>query len=101
MRPRVIALLAPLLFGCPSLVAAHDIPAAVTVRMFAKPEAARLRYLVRIPMASINDIEWPLRKEDGTLELDRIDRALRDAATLWVGDNAEWYKMRRSSAPRR
>ena len=92
MRPRVIALLALLFWSGPGLAAAHDIPAAVTLRAFAKPEAARLRYLVRIPMASIADIEWPLRKEDGTLELDRIDRALQDAATLWVRDNTEMFE---------
>ena len=44
---------------------AHDIPADTTVRAFIRPEGQHLRMLVRVPMASINDIDWPVRKGSG------------------------------------
>ena len=52
---------------------AHDIPADSTVRMFVKPDGPRLHVLVRVQMASINDVDWPLRRPTGYLDLARVE----------------------------
>jgi len=58
--------------------AAHDIPADSTVRMFFKPDGQRLHVLVRVQMTSINDVDWPLRRPTGYLDLARVEPFLRD-----------------------
>jgi len=64
---------------------AHEIPADVVVRMFVKPEGSRLRVLVRVPLESMRDMEFPTRPP-GYLDLSRSDPLLRDAARMWVAD---------------
>jgi len=73
-------------------VAAHDIPADSTVRMFVKPEGKRLHVLVRVQMASINDIDWPLRRPTGYLDLARVEPFLRDASTQWISDYMDVFE---------
>lgn len=70
---------------------AHDIPATVIVRIFVKPEAHRLRLLVRVPLEAMRDIQWPLRGP-GYLELGRVEPLLRDAARLWIAGYVELYQ---------
>ena len=43
-------------------------------------------------MSSIHDIEWPLNKQDGTLDLTQVERPLRDAVNLWITDFVEMYE---------
>jgi hypothetical protein len=88
---RAAAVVAVLTLVSP-VATAHEIPADVIVRTFIKPEGQRLRLLVRVPMTSIRDIEWPLNKADGTLDLTRIEPSLRDAAMLWISDNVAMYE---------
>src|SRR5262245_6932919 len=71
---------------------AHDIPADSTVRMFVKPEGQRLQVLVRVQMASINDIDWPLRRPTGYLDLARVEPFLRDASTMWIADYMDVFE---------
>jgi HupE / UreJ protein len=71
---------------------AHDIPADATVRVFVKPDSNRLRLLLRLPMASIQEIDWPVHKSDGTLDLAAIDPFLRQAANKWIGDKISFYE---------
>jgi hypothetical protein len=72
--------------------AAHDIPADSTVRMFVRPDGQRLHVLVRVQMASINDIDWPLRRPTGYLDLARVEPFLRDASTQWISDYMDVYE---------
>ena len=72
--------------------AAHDIPADSTVRMFVKPDGQRLHVLVRVQMASINDVDWPLRRPTGYLDLARVEPFLRDASTMWISDYMDVYE---------
>jgi hypothetical protein len=72
--------------------AAHDIPADITVRAFVKPEGQRLRLLIRVPMSAMRDIDWPMRRPDGYLDLARIDPFLRDASTLWIADDVDIFE---------
>ena len=86
------ALLAIGLLAFPWVISAHDIPADSTVRMFIKPEGQRLHVLVRVQMASINDIDWPLRRPTGYLDLARVEPFLRDASTMWVADYMDVFE---------
>lgn len=65
---------------------AHEIPARVMVRVFVHADASAVRVLVRVPMAAMRDVEFPLRGADGMLDVARADSTLRDAAQLWVAD---------------
>ncbi len=64
---------------------AHEVPATVTVRAFVKPEADRLRLLVRAPLVAMRDMDFPLQGP-GYLDLARAQPPLRDAARLWIAD---------------
>jgi hypothetical protein len=63
----------------------HEIPANVTVLAFVRPEANRLRVLVRVPLEAIRDIEFPLYGP-GYLDLARVEPLLEDAARVWIAD---------------
>jgi hypothetical protein len=87
----VIVALAGLL-ALPTHLLAHDIPADALVRMFVQPEGGRVHLLVRVQMASIQEIEWPVHKQDGTLDLSAIEPAVREAAWKWIGNRIEIYE---------
>jgi hypothetical protein len=88
--PRVVAGLA-LSLGLTAVGSAHEIPADVVVQAFVKPEGSRMRLLVRVPLVAMRDMSVPLR-EQGYLDLTRVDSVLRDAAILWIGDYVEIYE---------
>ena len=71
--------------------AAHDIPNDVTVQAFIKPEGQTLRVLMRLPLKAVMDVEFPHRERD-FVDLARVDRSLRDAATLALTNNMEIYE---------
>jgi hypothetical protein len=71
--------------------AAHDIPNDVRVQAFVKPAGQRLQLLVRVPLAAMNEVDFP-RRGPGYLDLAHIDPALRHAASLWIADNIELYE---------
>jgi hypothetical protein len=83
-----IALAAALVFGTPARLAGHDIPTDARLQLFFKPEGRTLRLLIRAPMASLNDIDWPT---DGSVLLDlaRLEPAMRQAATTWLAERLE------------
>ena len=70
---------------------AHDIPNAIIVQAFLKPEGDRLRFLVRVPLQAMSDIDVPQR-EQGYLDLARADEALRDATTIWIAREVALYE---------
>jgi hypothetical protein len=80
----------------PVLVAArsattHEVPPNVTVLAFFRPEGDRLRLLVRVPLESIRDVEFPLFGP-GYLDIPAITPVLGDAARLWIADYLEIYE---------
>ena len=64
---------------------AHEIPADVTLQSFVKPEAGTLRMLVRAPLVSLRDYDFPVR-DPGYLEIAEADGLIREAADVWIGD---------------
>ena len=83
------ALVAP--FAAPTAASAHEVPANVAVQAYIKPEGNTLRMLVRVPLESLRDFDWPLHGP-GYLDVTRLDPMLRDAAVLWITDYLELYE---------
>lgn len=62
---------------------AHEIPRNVTVHAFVKPDADRLRVIVRVPLSAMRDTQWP-ETPDGFLDIPETDSLLADAAAQWI-----------------
>jgi hypothetical protein len=90
---RAIASLATamMLSAVPLGAAAHDNPNDVRVQAFVKPAGQRLQLLVRVPLAAMNEVDFP-RRGPGYLDLGHAEPALRHAASLWIADNVELYE---------
>lgn len=71
--------------------AAHDIPNDVTVQAFVRPEGHVLHVLMRLPLKAVTDIEYPRRERD-FVDLPKLDRSLRDAATIALSNNMEIFE---------
>jgi hypothetical protein len=83
--------LAFLFFAPVQPLAAHDIPNDATVQMFFKPVGNHLNILVRVPLKTMRDMEFPERGQ-GYMDFDRVDQTLRESATLWVSDFIDVYE---------
>ena len=70
---------------------AHDIPADVTVRAFLKPDSRHLNLLVRVPLAAIRDVDFPLQR-GGYLDIEKLAPLLPDATTIWIADLVDIYE---------
>lgn len=92
LRPSVPAFLAltAILIG-PSSSTGHEIPNRVTVQTYIRPAGDVLRMLVRVPLNSMRDIQFPLRGP-GYLELGEVQPFLFDAAQLWIVDYVQLYE---------
>ena len=88
----ILSALFALLFLAPGHpLAAHDIPSDATVQMFFKPAGNHLNILVRVPLKTMRDLEFPERGQ-GYLDFDRVDPMLREGASLWVSDFIDVYE---------
>jgi hypothetical protein len=74
-----------------SLATAHDIPADVRINAFFRPDGNRLEWLIRMPLASLLDADFPLRGP-GYLDVARADDAIRAGIKVWLTDNIEVYE---------
>ena len=88
---RVAAIVLVLTAAFPTRPFAHEIPPSVTVLAFVTPAADRLRLVVRLPLESIRDVQFPTRGP-GYLDISRVTPQLRDAATVWIADYVELYE---------
>ncbi len=91
LRLRFLSFAATLLATLALDAFAHDIPNDVKVQAFFKPAGTTLQLLVRVPLAAMNEVDFP-KRGPGYLDLAHADAALRNAATLWVADNVEIYE---------
>ena len=85
------ALAAGAMLAVAPLASAHDIPRDVTVRAFARPQGQRLRLLIRAPLKSMTDVEFPRREHD-YVDLTRVDEALGDAARVYIANQIDVYE---------
>lgn len=88
---RMTLMVAALVFAFPAVTAAHDIPKSATLMAFVKPEADRLRIVMRVPLEVIRDVKFPLRGP-GYLELSQLAPALPGAAKLWIANFIQLYE---------
>jgi hypothetical protein len=88
---RILVTTLLLLVAFPSRPFAHEIPPSVTLLVFAKPEGDRLRLVIRLPLESIRDVEFPLRGP-GYLDISKLTPMLPDAARIWVADYVRLYE---------
>jgi hypothetical protein len=70
---------------------AHDIPTDVRINAFFKPAGERLSLLIRVPLAAMIEVEYPIRSP-GYLDLSRADEALRAAVKIHLTDNITVYE---------
>ncbi|MYE15865.1 MAG: HupE/UreJ family protein, partial [Gemmatimonadetes bacterium] len=61
----------------------HEIPADVVVRAFVKADDGTLRLVVRVPLTSMRDVDFPVRGP-GYVEIEEASELLADQATIWI-----------------
>src|SRR5690242_20397199 len=91
MRGGILLLAATLTLGAASRAFAHDIPNDATVQAFLKPSGEQLHLVVRAPLKSMLDVEFP-KRGPGFLDLSRIDSSLHDAAIVWIAQQIDVYE---------
>ena len=64
---------------------AHEIPSDVTVQAFVKAEDGTLRMLVRAPLASMRDYDFPTR-DPGYLDIGASAGMVEEAAGVWIAE---------------
>ncbi|HVQ41778.1 MAG TPA: HupE/UreJ family protein [Vicinamibacterales bacterium] len=88
MAPRLApALVALVLLVHTAQPTAHDIPSSVVVQAFARPEGTRLTMLLRVPLVSMRDFNFPAHPGllDGPmLDVGKVAPMLKPAAALWL-----------------
>ena len=87
----LVALVVGFVLTAPSRPRAHDIPSDVLLQVVVKADGDRLRVLVRVPIAAMQDISFPQRGP-GYLDIPRADTALRQAASVWIADDLDIYE---------
>lgn len=70
---------------------AHDVPNDVRIQSYFKPSGRTLQWLVRVPLAAMQEVDFP-KRGPGYLDIARADAALETSAKLWLADNAEVYE---------
>lgn len=70
---------------------AHEIPTDVLLQVLVKPDGDTLRVLIRVPIASLQDIIFP-QVGPGYLDIPNADSALQQGAAVWVSDDFEVYE---------
>jgi HupE / UreJ protein len=75
----------------PHLGVAHTIPNDVTVQAFFRPEGSHLRLLIRVPLNTMRDVDFPQRGP-GYLDFERIGAILPDAVNLWISGAIAVYE---------
>jgi len=88
---RSAAIVVALVLFLPSWPEAHEIPADVTVQAFVAPEGETLRLLVRTPLFSMREFDFPAR-DPGYLQIAESESLIRDAAIQWIGDYVRLYE---------
>ncbi len=70
---------------------APEIPADVTVQVFVKPDTETLRMIVRVPLISMRDYDFPAR-EPGYLIVSEAEPLIQEAAVEWIANYVQMYE---------
>ena len=84
----IAALVGVLALAVPPRASAHTIPDDATVQVFIKPSGERLQLLIRVPLLSMQETEFP-QTDKGLLDLSQANPALQEAAKVWISDAIE------------
>ncbi len=90
----ILRLLLALLILLPAgikVAKAHDIPASVTVHMYAKPEGDTLKLLLRVPLESMSEIVYPTFGP-GYLDFENADPDLLAAIHVYLTEELQVYE---------
>ena len=71
--------------------APHEIPADVIVRAFVRAERDTLHLVVRVPLTSMRDVDFPVRGP-GYVEIAEATELLADQAKVWIADYVTLYE---------
>ncbi len=85
------ALASAFVIALPSHSDAHDIPSRVTVIAFVRPHGHDLDVVLRVPLAAMRDVNFPLLGP-GYLDLQAAQSFLAGAAKVWLADDLEIYE---------
>jgi hypothetical protein len=85
------ALFLAALLALASNAAAHDIPSDVAAHVFVKPAGEHLQLLVRVPLRSMRDVNFP-EIEGGYLDVAKLAPELPDIATVWISNAIEIFE---------
>jgi len=88
---RTSTVVAIALLGSPSPTYAHEIPTNATVTAFVKPDGGTLQVLVRVPLASMRDIDFPV-DGPGFLRFSQADEFLFAGAKTWIQDYVTFFE---------
>lgn len=92
MRRQFALLLAALTFlSLPLPAFAHNIPVEATLQMFVKPEGHKLQVMIRVPLTTYVDAEYP-RRDGGYVDMAKVDPSLRAAATVILLETLKMYE---------
>lgn len=70
---------------------AHNVPVSATVQMFVAPQGGTLKVLVRVPLSTYTDAEYPRRPGD-YVDLATVDPSLRAATTVILLESLTMYE---------
>jgi hypothetical protein len=70
---------------------AHEVPTAIVVQTIVKANGNELDLLVRVPLEAMRDVNFP-ETGPGYLVISEADEFLRDAATVWIGQEVTLYE---------
>ncbi|MEP7381341.1 MAG: HupE/UreJ family protein [Gemmatimonadota bacterium] len=87
----MLTILFALLVGRSGMARAHEVPARVAVQILSRADSAHLRLVVRVPLESLRDIDFP-RWSGEYLDIARSTLLLPEAATLWIASYLELYE---------
>jgi hypothetical protein len=89
-RPERVLLLSLLLLLA-SPLRAHDIPQRVAAFLFVKPEGKTLNVVLRVPLETMRDINFPL-KQGEMLDISKATPLLDEGVKLWIVDHVAFYE---------
>src|SRR5262249_26644983 len=81
------------LFAAIVHTATRPLPEVVNVKVFAHVEKGELDLLVRVPLAAVKDIQFPVRGEAGYLDLEALPSILPGAADHWIAGGLEFLDL--------
>src|SRR5271169_4436479 len=87
-RLRTLTLTSAIVFLLASFAHAADrpLPETVAVKAFARLTRGQLELLVRVPLAAVKDVQFPVRGDAGYLDLSALKSMFPGAARYWIAD---------------